>query len=371
MSNSIRVIPAASDEWDSWIARVPHDFPHTAGYHRLSEAQGEGRAFLAVYGSRERFLAWPYLLREIGDCEGLAGCGLNDVTSVYGYPGPLAYGCAAGDHSLRGAAEALREVWSCQKALCAFSRFHPLLENHRWLMDDAVRFGDLSYNGRTVSIDLRETDPTQSYKRALRQHLHRGRALGMTTQFDSDLACLDEFMRIYTHTMQRNRAVRSYFHRADYFRKFKDQLGPHVYLASCRLGDRVAAAAWVVEYDGVANPHFGGTSPEYLPISPFKVLLDDLRQWARQRGNHTLHLGGGRGSRSDSLFRFKAEFSSRRHDFYTWRCILDPEAYRALCARREHYLRQAGWKTTDAEYFPAYRAPIEQTASDAPELVNL
>ncbi len=371
MSNPIRVIPAASDEWDSWIARVRHDFPHTAGYHRLSEAQGEGRAFLAVYGCRERFLAWPYLLRKIGDCEGLEGSEFNDVTSVYGYPGPLAYGCLAGDHFLREASEALREAWNCQKVVCAFSRFHPLLENHRWVMGDGRPFGELCYGGRTVSINLQDTDPTQSYKRALRQHLHRGRALGMTTQVDPDLDCLGEFVRIYTHTMQRNRAAQCYFHRTDYFRRFKDQLGAHVFLASCRIGERIAAAAWVVEYNGVANPHLGGTSREFLAVSPFKVLLDDLRQWARERGNHTLYLGGGRGGRHDSLFRFKAEFSSRRHDFYTWRWILDAEAYQALCSRHEGYLRESGRKTADTDYFPAYRAPIEQAVPDAPALVDL
>jgi hypothetical protein len=65
-----------------------------------------------------------------------------------------------------------------------------------------------------------------------------------------------------------------------------------------------------------------------------------------------LHLGGGRGGAEDSLFRFKAGFSDRRHAFATWRWVVRPEAYERLCAAR----RAAGGPEPPAGFFPAYRA---------------
>ena len=77
-------------QWDEQLRYVDHDFYHTAAYHQFSEEQGEGKAFLAVYREGDnRRLLWPYLLRRI---DGLGSGGYFDVTSVYGYPGPLGVG---------------------------------------------------------------------------------------------------------------------------------------------------------------------------------------------------------------------------------------------------------------------------------------
>ncbi len=76
--------------WDQWLERVPRDVYHTAGFHSYSESSGESAAFLAVAGDVDRGVAWPYLLRHVSAVEGLGGTDAMDVTSVYGYSGPLA-----------------------------------------------------------------------------------------------------------------------------------------------------------------------------------------------------------------------------------------------------------------------------------------
>jgi sugar O-acyltransferase (sialic acid O-acetyltransferase NeuD family) len=68
-----------------------------------------------------------------------------------------------------------------------------------------------------------------------------------------------------------------------------------------------------------------------------------------------MHLGGGVGSREDSLFHFKMGFSDRRHMFPTWRWVVEPDAYRELCDRgvRGNVEHRVRW--TSGEYFPQYR----------------
>jgi sugar O-acyltransferase (sialic acid O-acetyltransferase NeuD family) len=93
------------------------------------------------------------------------------------------------------------------------------------------------------------------------------------------------------------------------------------------------------------------------------LLFDTVRLWANEQGARVVHLGGGVGSKEDSLFHFKAGFSDRRHVFPTWQWVVEPDAYRELCDR--HALRNVGhgvqWTSTD--YFPQYRCsttPMEK-----------
>jgi len=104
---------------------------------------------------------------------------------------------------------------------------------------------------------------------------------------------------------------------------------------------------------------------EYRAWSPLKVLLDDVRKWATQRGDVVFHLGGGRGARPDSLLAFKGRFSPRRHPFHIGGWVIDRDAYRALVASRATQLAAAGREIDDREFFPLYRAPTRPKETDA------
>src|SRR6266566_2291394 len=89
MQEHTHLIPAHSRAWDEWMRRVAHDVFHTRSYHAFSQACGEGEGYLAVHGTRSRFIAWPYLLRPIDDTLAMRKLNWYDITSVYGYSGPV------------------------------------------------------------------------------------------------------------------------------------------------------------------------------------------------------------------------------------------------------------------------------------------
>lgn len=346
MPETLDLIPAANDrEWTRRLEPVPHDFYHTAAYHQLSEAAGEGEGFLAVYGSPGRYLAWPYLLRPIEQVPGW-----RDVTSVYGYPGPLLAGPPE-ESFLTRAHDALTALWRLQRAVSAFTRFHPLLENHDW-----APAGGLASGGETISLDLTlgESENWSRYQPSLRNRIHRARRLGLVTAPDPSWSRLEDFVAFYHAAMRRNRAAPYYFFPLDYFQRLRRALGDRIFLMLTRQGDTVTAAAIVVEHRGLVQNHFCVNNEACLPLAPSKVLLDDVRRWAQARGNRVFHLGGGRGSAPDSLFAFKAAFSPRRHPFHTGRWVLDRRLYDELAA---------GWPP--GEYFPAYRSPHDRHAAFA------
>jgi lipid II:glycine glycyltransferase (peptidoglycan interpeptide bridge formation enzyme) len=125
-----------------------------------------------------------------------------------------------------------------------------------------------------------------------------------------------------------------------------------------RLEDKVAAAMVFVEYQGLVHAHLAGSNDELKRLSPLKVLLDDVRRWAQERGDRVFHLGGGRSAKDDSLLAFKTRFSPRRHDFYVGRWVLDPTAYAALQDQRSAYADRAGLVPDQEEFFPSYRTHL-------------
>lgn len=365
----IDLIRAGDPAWDDWLSDVPRDVYHTAGYHTYAHESGEGEPYLIVVGDRQRGFAWPYLLRPVSEVDslagsGLAGSGLTDVTSVYGYPGPLAWGCTPGDQFLAAAWSEVLSVWRQQGAVSAFTRFHPLLDNASLLpafsplRDGADEWEPVAAIGRTVSIDLSASEEAAraGYWSGARRQLRQSRKAGLRTTHDEDWKDLVAFAHLYRETMARNDAADYYFFDVADFERLHAAIPGHVNLLVTRMEDVVAAAGLFTEYGGIVETHLVATNQALARVSPYKVLVDDTQSWARRRGNTVFHLGGGRGAREDSLFDFKRQFSPRRHLFYTGRWILDRKAYRDLLEARLSATQSDG--SLDPDHFPAYRAPV-------------
>jgi hypothetical protein len=347
----LTVLAATDPAWDAVLVGQPHDVYHTAGYHRVAEAAGEGRPALYVARSGGRGLAWPALVRSIPGASSALGREAIDLSSVYGYPGPVALAAEPGDPAVGEAWRAIVDAWRGAGIVSVFSRFHPLLENDRLvggLAPDGI-VGGVRPGGQTISIDCRAGDGEirDAWPGNLRREIDAGRRAGLATTEDRDWGDLETFQRLYTETMVRSAASAYYFFSTDDLRRLRDELGGALHLLVTRLGDAIAAAGLFTELDGIVQTHLVATSAEHLKHSPYKVLIDDARTWARERGDRTLHLGGGRGGAEDSLFWFKARFSPRRHAFSTGRWVLDRAAYARLSER-----------PIDPElagFFPAYR----------------
>jgi hypothetical protein len=174
------------------------------------------------------------------------------------------------------------------------------------------------------------------------------------------------FSELYRSTMVRSGATAAYFFTTDDFRRLKESVGSELHLFVSGMDDRTAAAGLFTEHGGIVQAHLVGTNDEFRALSPLKLLLDDVRRWSSQRGDHVLHLGGGRGGREDSLLAFKARFSPRRHQFSVGRWILDQDAYADLSATRAMRAAAAGSGASDPGWFPAYRAPLTRAGASDP-----
>jgi len=338
-------------EWSKFLGSVPHDFYHLPTYADLMAPFDGGQAEAVLVRDQERYFFLPYVIRPLSQIGWLGdeGAKLFDIVSPYGYPGPLLAGDDTFQRKVIGDWHRVMHERGC---VSGFMRMHPLLNA---ASDAFVSCGELIERGRTVSIDL--TDSAEELWRQTRENHRRDivkqRRTEMTAAMENDSKALAIFANIYHETMDRVGAASYYFFPFEYFQGLQAALGEKMSLCIVRSANRDALAGGIfTECGGIVQYHLGGTFNSALSYRPSKLMFDVVRTWAKQRGNTVFHLGGGFGAKEDSVFDFKAGFSPRRHAYFTWQVLFEPETYHGLERRR----RAQADNNVDAQFFPIYRS---------------
>jgi len=341
-------------QWNELLGRTVHDVYHLPEYSELC-ARHEGGMPVAFYAANNdtMFLA-PLLIRELPDWLD-APENWCDVVTPYGYPAPILNPSDSGE-SLITFLESFRQVAASWGIVTAFFRFHPLLPLP---LEHLAEYGQLIRHGQTVAIDLTTSQEAlwsqirNNHRRDIRRLLEAG--------YYGEIDCwsyYDDFIAIYQQTMNRLQADAYYYFGKEYFDELLTCLGPHLHLCTILSPEgSVAAAGLFTVVDGIVQYHLGATSDDYTHCAPSKLMIAHAINWAQESGYQILHLGGGVGCRSDSLFHFKTGFSKQLHDFYTYRMVIDQQKYGEL--NRRWCARQA-YQQMGNDFFPEYRCPVEE-----------
>ena len=335
--------------WGAALAVLPHDAYHLPGYVALCARRDRGEAVAVLVEEGEGKLFVPLLLLPVPvpqPSDDLVAGSMLDGVSPYGYPGPLV---RLGEHDegfIGRALDAAIAMLAAQGVISLFVRMHPMLSPP--LAQFAAR-GSLVCHGQCVVIDLTQGEPAHwaEVRENHRRGIMRAQREGQVIAFDEGWDHLDVFIEAYRETMRRVAADHTYQFERAYFAELRRCLGDDIHLVLARTQGRVMAGAILFAVGGIAQYHLGATFDEFLPLYPHKLLFHRMINWCRDRGCRQLNLGGGVGGGQDSVFHFKAGFSSGRRDFHTWRVVLDAAVYQRLAQRVP---------TSEADgFFPAYR----------------
>ena len=328
-----------SEVWTTYVRNsVIYDFYHTWHYHSLEK---NGDPFLFVYEESDVFIALPLLKREI------ANSGLYDLTSVYGYSGPISNRKFAdiGDQILENFKYFFLNFMKTGRYICVFCRLNPFIDQ-KVLIE---KIGGISNNGKTVYIDLSISIEEQriGYEKRLGRQIRHLRKMPYVIKEAKTRDEIRSFTAMYNENMLRLKAEKSYFFNEDYFAAIikKD---------TCKLivmhdGMKMICGAIIMCCGGIIRNHLSATAVDYVNQSPSKLLTDEISIIGRQRGMKYFHLGGGLGGREDSLFKFKSSFSNLFLEDSTWQFVSDTVTYNDLIKERKNDL--------DINYFPLYRYP--------------
>lgn len=311
---------------------------HTWDFSRIDAMHHDHKHFGVLVATESASLFLPLMERRI------PGYGaLKDLTSAYGYPGPL----------YRGPVSDFQGVWNAIKVGLAdmgyvslFSRCNPFA----FRMSEC-RGEDFSRCGSVVAIDLSRPHEEQwrCYRQNFRTDIRKAAKHGLVCH-RGGIADVNAFLSLYGKTMDRVRASDTYYFSREYVVSMLNAPSYDCRLYLCKTGGQVVSAGMFIFSNGIVHYHLSGNDPHAAIPGGTKLLVDSVREIAANEGCSLFNLGGGLGGKKDTLYEFKRGFSDIEFDFYVIKSILMPDAYREVSLSRGLGAESAG------DYFPAYRS---------------
>jgi FemAB family. len=325
------------EKWNEIVSSMSiFDCYHLNEYHRLDSS---GEPFLFYYKDDDSSIAFPLLLRRI------SGTDYCDISSVYGYPGPISNSTDLPAKSIRNFQKELLLFFDSCRVVSAFSRLHPLF-SQKTLLVGLNKIEDTSF---TIGVDLSLPESVQraDYSHSLTYDIKKTIKYGVTLKKAESEADVRSFASIYRETMRRVHAKPYYFFADEYFLQFVRTINSTILLAVYQ--GNVIAGTLYTECNGILQIHLSATKDDFLNWSPTKYIWDQIRFDGTRRGCHFLHLGGAVCNREDGVSNFKNLFSKKKIEFKTWKYIHDQKIYQALSQRKSKK------SSSNSDFFPSYR----------------
>ena len=335
------------ERWETAVNAIGRcDVYYYLDYCLLYQTLGDGDPYLFVYQENECQVIYPFLKRKVQS--GRLSEHFYDITTAYGYGGPLA-NCAKASFIARFRT-AFHQFCVKEKIVTEFIRFHPLLQNENMLQS----VSNVKYVRDTVYVDLTREALFDHYHPSHRRNVRKALKAGLSFAVLKDneaMSHLGTFVDLYYQTMQKKAAQSYYYFPRAYFEQLIRTLSDKVMLAVVRAEGKVIAAGLFM-YDGEnLHYHIGCSDRNYLHMAPNNLLFHEVAQWGKECGYKHFHLGGGY-QNNDSLFRFKRGFNpTGKRRFYIGTIVHNQAVYNDL-------IRQ--WNSTNRtelrqDFFPLYR----------------
>ncbi len=332
------LIELAPAEWDALLADVGLADPFLrSDYVEAACLLDPGRPMLLACSRAAGSAVFACIVREIPGAPGQV-----DVTTPYGYGGPVVTGDAALAETFYGRYDA----WCRERGVVTtFLRFHPLLDNWRYAPEAAHR----RRLADTASWRLHgQTDLFAGMHRSHRNKCRKARAAGVGITMEPRPRELESFVALHVETMKRQGADAYYFFPRAYWELLVARLGDGVVRVDAHLGDELLASALLLAGGSRLYYHMGVTAEAGRSLGASNLLVYEAACWGQEHGYAELHLGSGIGGREDSLWAFKQRFSpGSPRALWIGELVHDETVYAELAT---------GERPLDG-YFPAYRRP--------------
>ena len=331
--------------WDNIVQSFPnYDVYYLNGYVKAFQLHGDGEPQLLFYESNGLRAIYVYMKRKTFID------GLYDSITPYGYGGVLFDGDTS-DANLQIFWNAYKEKMRELGIVNNFVRYHPILQNATTMkcVSDVI---DL---GKTIVIDLSSPEVIwENITSKNRNTIRKAQKYNIKILHSCDYSLLEEFVKIYNGTMDKDGASDYYYFKEDFYRSIHEDLNQNYKMFYAVYEGKIIAMSIMLFANQQMHYHLSGSIMEYRKLAPSNLLLYEAALWGYSQGYKTLHLGGGLGSKEDRLYAFKAAFNRNSNcQFSISKQIFDIDKYNLLVAKR---VEDDPHFDTESHFFPLYRA---------------
>ena len=250
----------------------------------------------------------------------------HDISSVYGYTGPIATTEDPG--FLAAAWRAFDEYARQRKVIAEFIRFSPFNATERFAHPAA----EVSVNRSLAVSHLPGTQEQflQSLGTKTRNMLRKAERAGLRARELPMPGHLPAFRDLYAQTMQRNSAP-AFFWYDDAYWEHLLRLGQGLRLFGAFAGEQLVAASMAIAHGTNGLYHLGASLPEHAKLGAGNLSLFSMSCGLLDSGVRFVNMTGGRTlAADDPLLLFKRSNANGTADFRIGKRVLDPAAYNAV-----------------------------------------
>jgi len=276
---------------------------------------------IAVCKMDEKIWVYPYIIIPI------KGTTYFDITSPYGYAGPV-----ANSSEIQAKAEELFLEYISSKAniVTEFVRYHHLYNEHHFFQKNITNL----LNRRVVLVPTLNqeeiwTKEFSGTNRNLVRKLEKEEFKWSVAQFSKeDLPAFDE---AYRANMMHSGATDFYFFPRDFYTEMIDQLGEKLLLAKVEKDGEIYASALFFVSGGMVTYYLSARNLNHPKVPASNLLLSKMAFWSQENGMKLMNFGGGLSlDENDYLFKFKSNFGKEIKDFTIGKRIHQHQLYKEL-----------------------------------------
>ncbi|MBO4389002.1 MAG: peptidoglycan bridge formation glycyltransferase FemA/FemB family protein [Spirochaetales bacterium] len=333
-----------ADEWDAIVRSFEkYDVYWLSGYVKAFKIHGDGEPLLLYYYDSDVRGINVEMKRDVADDDKFRDYlqkGIYyDFATPYGYGGWLIEG-----EKTENLFKAY-DTWAKDNGIISeFVRFHPLIRNH----EVCRAFYSVVQLGEVVHMDLfSPEDVWKNLSSKNRNCIRKAMKSGVKIYNGRFPEIYEKFIQIYNSTMDKVGAESYYYFKPVFYSSILDNLPQNAQVFWAEKDEAIIAASIIIGAKGFLNYHLSGSIKEFNSLAPLNYLLYEVALWGSANGFSSFYLGGGVGSREDSLFAFKRAFyKGALNHFYIGKRIYDQKKYDELVRLGN---------VANEDWFPAYR----------------
>ena len=334
-----------SEQWDAIVRSFgSYDVYWLSGYVKAFQIHGDGQGLLLYYDGGATRGIHVVMKRDISRDKHFRGRipegRYFDLSTPYGYGGWLIEGDDTED--LFSAYQAWAEQ---NEVVSEFVRFHPMIKNHT----RCGAFYEVIRLGEVVHMDLSSPEVIWNQMFSKNRNMIRKAVKNGIRIYNGRFPEIyEKFRIIYNRTMDKDDAEDYYYFSPSFYESLLYDLPGNAQVFWAEKEGQVISAAVMLAANGCMNYHLSGSLKEFSSLAPTNLLLYEAALWGSANGCRTLYLGGGVGSKEDSLLKFKKAFyKGPLNRFFIGKKVYDQEKYEELLSLRE--------EIDNPEFFPKYR----------------
>lgn len=315
-------------EWKKYLELLPisqQDIYFTPEYYELSEKNGDGKAQCFVFEDNGDIAMYPFLVNSINELGYKLNAEYYDIQGAYGYNGIVS---SSYDINFRRKFfNAFNKYCKNNNIIAEFTRFNPILENHRFL-----NCLNIIKQNQNIILDLSNKDIwMNSYEHSTRKNINKAIRNGLKVKYFSGCeisnSYIQQFINIYMNTMTRSSADDFYYFNKEYFQKIAKKLSENALFFFTIKDEITISCELVLLSKKIGYSFLGGTLSKYFEFRPNDILKHEIINVLKKRNYNYFCLGGG-SCINDGIFNYKKKFAKNGiFDFYIGKKVYNQKIY--------------------------------------------